>query len=32
MKTISIDDELYQYIASNTQAIGEDAQQFYVDY
>ncbi|WIM81133.1 replication initiation negative regulator SeqA [Gallibacterium anatis] len=25
MKTISIDDELYQYIASNTQAIGEDA-------
>lgn len=25
MKTINIDDELYQYIASNTQAIGEDA-------
>ncbi len=24
MKTISIDDELYQYIASNTQAIGEN--------
>ncbi|MFC0323180.1 replication initiation negative regulator SeqA [Gallibacterium melopsittaci] len=25
MKTINIDDELYQYIASNTQSIGEDA-------
>lgn len=25
MKTINIDDELYQYIASNTRAIGEDA-------
>ncbi|KZN45209.1 replication initiation negative regulator SeqA [Pseudoalteromonas luteoviolacea] len=27
MKTIEIDDELYQYIASNTQSIGESASQ-----
>lgn len=27
MKKIEIDDELYQYIASNTQSIGESASQ-----